>query len=160
MIRIRVALCAALLGVAFASHAEAQSDVIRGRVTGPDSLPLQNVVVTATTISGNVNRTARTDKNGRYTITFPGGDGDYMLTIAALGYAVKRFEVKRVADEDILHIVGVALHQVAGTRDEGDEAPIPGDRGGVTSVLSVGEPPARSRAMKRKWSGCARTYWT
>jgi hypothetical protein len=103
MIRLRAALCAAVLVGAFAPAAVAQqSDVIRGRITGPDSQPLQNVVVTATSIAGNVNRTARTDKNGRYTITFPGGDGDYMLTIAALGYAVKRFEVKRVADEDIL----------------------------------------------------------
>ena len=98
MIRFRVALCAAILGAALATRAAAQqSDVIRGRVTGPDSLPLQNVVVTATSIAGNVNRTARTDKNGRYTITFSGADGDYMLSVAALGYAVKRFEVKRVA---------------------------------------------------------------
>jgi hypothetical protein len=103
MIRLRAAVCAAFLVGALAPAAVAQqSDVIRGRITGPDSQPLQNVLVTATSISGNVNRTARSDKNGRYTITFPGGDGDYMLTIAALGYAVKRFEVKRVADEDIL----------------------------------------------------------
>src|SRR5206468_9997387 len=66
------------------------------------SLPLENVVVTATSISGNVNRAARTDRNGRFTITFPGGDGDYMVAFAALGYAARRFEVKRVADEDIL----------------------------------------------------------
>jgi hypothetical protein len=71
-------------------------------VTGPDSLPIENVTVTATSIAGNVNRIARTDKQGRYTITFPGGDGDYMLSFAALGYAARRFEVRRVADEDIL----------------------------------------------------------
>ncbi|MFN2564346.1 MAG: TonB-dependent receptor, partial [Gemmatimonadaceae bacterium] len=79
-----------------------EADVIRGRVVGPDSLPIENVTVTVTSISGNVRRTARTDKNGRFTVTFPGGEGDYMVSFAALGYAAKRFEVKRTADEEIL----------------------------------------------------------
>ena len=97
----RSLLLAALL-TAIASPVLAQADVIRGRVTGPDSLPIENVVVTATTLSGNVSRTARTDKQGRYTITFAGGEGDYMVSFAALGFAAKRFQVKRIADEDIL----------------------------------------------------------
>nr|MBA3579750.1 TonB-dependent receptor [Gemmatimonadaceae bacterium] len=79
-----------------------QADVIRGRITGPDSAAVEGATVTATSISGNVSRSARTDRNGRFTITFPGGDGDYMVTVALLGYAPKRFEVKRVADEEIL----------------------------------------------------------
>jgi len=82
-------------------HAQ-QVDVIRGRVTGPDSLPIESARVTVTSISGNVTRNARTDKEGRFTVTFPNGDGDYMVNIAALGYGAKRFEVKRVADEDVL----------------------------------------------------------
>jgi hypothetical protein len=49
-----------------------------------------------------VNREARTDRNGRFTVTFPGGDGDYFVMYAALGFAPRRFEVKRVADEDFL----------------------------------------------------------
>src|SRR5437867_6066830 len=102
MRRISAALIAAMLCAAAHSADAQQVDVIRGRVLGPDSLPLENVVVTATSLSGNVNRTARTDKNGRFTITFPGGDGDYMVSYAALGYAARRFEVKRVADEDVL----------------------------------------------------------
>jgi hypothetical protein len=77
-------------------------DVIRGRVTGADDAPIENVSVTVTSISGNVNRTARTDRNGRFTVTFPGGDGDYFVLFQVFGYAPKRFEVKRVADEDIL----------------------------------------------------------
>lgn len=97
----RSLVLAALL-TAVASPLLAQADVIRGRVTGPDSLPIESVVVTATTLSGNVSRTARTDKQGRYTITFANGEGDYMLNFAALGFAAKRFEVKRIADEDIL----------------------------------------------------------
>ena len=79
-----------------------QVDVVRGRITGEANEPLENVSVVITSLSGNVNRTARTDRAGRFTITFPNGDGDYMVTIAAVGYAQKRFEVKRVADEDVL----------------------------------------------------------
>ena len=79
-----------------------QADVIRGRVIGPDSLPINEVLVTVTSFSGNVSRTARTNRDGRFTITFPSGDGDYMVAFAAIGYAAKRFEVKRMADEEIL----------------------------------------------------------
>ena len=79
-----------------------QADVIRGRVIGPDSLPVPEVLVTVTSFSGNVSRTARTGRDGRFTVTFPAGDGDYMVAFAAIGYAAKRFEVKRMADEEIL----------------------------------------------------------
>ncbi|WP_337170148.1 TonB-dependent receptor [Gemmatimonas aurantiaca] len=79
-----------------------QVDVIRGRITGADNEPLDNVTVIVTMISGNVNRTARTDRNGRFTVTFPNGDGDYMVTVNAVGFAQKRFEIKRVADEEFL----------------------------------------------------------
>ncbi|MEQ1690419.1 MAG: TonB-dependent receptor [Gemmatimonas sp.] len=94
-------LVLSLLAAPRALHAQ-QVDVIRGRITGPDNAALENVTVVVTSISGNVNRTARSDKQGRFTVTFPGGDGDYLVTLTALGYAVKRFEVKRAADEDIL----------------------------------------------------------
>jgi hypothetical protein len=103
MSRFRAALCAVFFATVAASSADAQqADVIRGRVTGPDSLPLEGVVVTATSIVGNVNRTARTDRNGRFTITHPSAEGDYMMNFAALGYAGRRFQLKRIADEDIL----------------------------------------------------------
>ena len=83
--------------------ASAQSvDIIRGQVLGTDTLPVPNVLVTATTLSGNVSRTARTDKNGRYTISFPGGEGDYWVTFSSLGLAQRRYQVKRTADQEIL----------------------------------------------------------
>ena len=86
-----------------ATHATAQQvDVIRGVIAGPENAPIDNANVTATSVQGGVNRTARTDKNGRFTITFPGGEGDYFLNVTAIGYAPKRFEVKRTADQDIL----------------------------------------------------------
>jgi hypothetical protein len=87
----------------FARALAAQADVIRGRVTAsPDNAPILGAVITATSLSGNVSRRATTNSDGRYTITFPGGDGDYWVTFAAIGYAPRRFELKRLADESIL----------------------------------------------------------
>ena len=77
-------------------------DVIRGQVTNPEQQPIENANVTATSVSGGVNRTARTDRAGRFTITFPGGEGDYFVYFTAIGYAPRRFEVRRTADQDIL----------------------------------------------------------
>ena len=96
-----VCLAAVALLCAAPLHAQ-QLDVIRGLITGPDSIPIAGAHVTATSLSGNVNRNARTDTKGRYTITFPGGDGDYFVTVSALGFAPRRFEVKRTADQEVL----------------------------------------------------------
>ena len=105
---------AALVGLVMAhpSAALAQTDVVRGRIIGPDSVPIERATVTVTSISGNVSRSARTDKAGRFTVTFPGDDGDYFVNIAALGYASKRFEVKRTGDQEIL-IADAKLSRVA-----------------------------------------------
>lgn len=91
-----------LLAISPAALRAQQADVIRGRVIGPDSVPIEGVQVTVTSLDGQVSRKARTDKSGRFTVTFPNGEGDYMVAFTALGFAVKRFEVKRAADEEIL----------------------------------------------------------
>jgi len=82
--------------------AQQTADVIRGRVTGPDSQPVPNAVVTAVSYFGGITKTTRTDKNGRFSITYPNGEGDYWLSYAAIGFQARRFEVKRVADEEVL----------------------------------------------------------
>ncbi len=105
-----------------------QLDVIRGVITGPDSIPIAGARVTATSLSGNVNRNARTDTKGRFTITFPGGDGDYFLTVTALGFAPKRFEVKRTADQEVL----LADTRLSRAVTQLDEVRVVGDRPRVT----------------------------
>jgi carboxypeptidase family protein len=146
-----IILAAALFAAARPPALQAQDvDVIRGRVTAPDSLPIENVTVTVTSISGNVRRTARTDKNGRFTVTFPGGEGDYMVSFAALGFAAKRFEVKRTSDEEILVAdarlsrVGVVLDavQVRAQRERVNRnAPTP-DVGGTERPVDNANVPA------------------
>src|SRR5215213_7891282 len=80
----------------------AQTDVIRGRVTNSEGLPLANVRVTATSIPGNVTREVRTSDKGLYQIAFAGGPGDYIMGFALIGYVFRQFEIKRLADEEVL----------------------------------------------------------
>ena len=101
----RVAICAFLAALGLATRAPtavAQTDVIRGRVTTIEGLPLPNVRVTATSIPGNVTREARTNNTGGYQIAFPGGPGDYIMGFALIGYGFRQFEIKRLVDEDVL----------------------------------------------------------
>jgi hypothetical protein len=114
------------------------ADIIRGRVIGPDSVPISGAVVTATSVSGNVSRRARTARDGRYTIVFPGGDGDYFVLFQGIGFAPRRFQVKRTADQDIL-IADARLSfaaqnldtvQIAGERNRVNRNTNPPDIGG------------------------------
>ncbi len=97
--RFLLLLIAALLTPVIA---RAQTDVIRGRVTGADGTPLANVRVTATSIPGNVTREVRTNARGQFQIAFPGAQGDYMMGFASVGYTFRQFEIKRTADQDVL----------------------------------------------------------
>src|SRR5688572_23896845 len=82
--------------------AGAQTDVIRGRVTTGEGEALQGVRITATSIPGSVTREARSDARGNFQIIFPNGTGDYMMGYALIGYLYRQFQVKRLADEDVL----------------------------------------------------------
>jgi len=122
--RLLGAALLALLAITPASLRAQTVDVIRGRVTGPERQPLEGVQVTVTTLSGAVSRNATTDRNGRYMVTFPGGDGDYFVSFRQIGFAPRRFEVKRVADEEIL----VADAQLARTTTTLDEVRVTANR--------------------------------
>ncbi len=97
-----VLVASLLLAAAPVAPLAAQTDVIRGRVTNSEGLPLPGVRVTATSIPGNVTREARTNTQGSYQLAFPGGTGDYMMGYALVGYVYRQFQVKRLADEAVL----------------------------------------------------------
>jgi len=99
----RFALFVALLVSGAAVSARAQeSDIIRGKVTGPDNLPLENVKVTAMSLATNQSISKNTGKDGRYTIIFPNGGGDFMVSFTAIGFQPTQKEVKREQDEAVL----------------------------------------------------------
>jgi hypothetical protein len=91
-----------LLTGAAATASAQESDIIRGKVTGPDSLPLENVKVTAMSMATNQSITRNTGKDGRFTIIFPNGGGDFIVSYAAIGFQPTQKEVKREQDEAIL----------------------------------------------------------
>ena len=152
---IRAFVVASLATFALALPVSAQQlDVIRGQVVGPDGKPLEDAKVTATSLSGNVNRSARTDKNGRYTITFPGGEGDYFVEFSAIGYGARRFEVKRTADQEIL-VADAKLQRAAGLLETvkviGERDRV--NRNDVTTDISGSERPVDNSALPASQQG-------
>src|SRR6476646_11080791 len=105
-----------LLGSFAPLQAQDASDIIRGRVVGPDKKPLENVTVTATSLVNQTSRNTKTNKDGRFSIIFNGGGGDYMMSYTALGFQPTRFEVKREVDEDIL-VADASMSKQAVTLD-------------------------------------------
>jgi len=104
------ALLLGLAGALFAgaaptpAAAQQSTDIIRGRVTGPppDTLPLSGARITATSYQGNISKTAQTDKNGRFQIIFVNGEGDYWIEVAKIGFNKRRFEIRKVGDEQVM----------------------------------------------------------
>jgi len=97
-----LAIAAIALVAPRASLFAQDADIIRGRVVGPDKKPVENVTVTATSLVSQTSRTVKTNKDGRFSIIFSGGGGDYMMAYTGIGFQPTRFEVKREIDEDIL----------------------------------------------------------
>ena len=104
----------AVLGLVAPLRAQGDADIIRGRVIGPDKKPVENVTVTATSLTNQTSRNVKTNKDGRFSIIFNGGGGDYMMSYIGIGFQPTRFEVKREVDEDIL-IADAALSKSAVT---------------------------------------------
>src|SRR4029078_12361844 len=91
-----------LLGRFAPLQAQDASDIIRGQVLGPDKKPVENVTVTATSLVNQTSRNTKTNKEGRFTIIFNGGGGDYMMAYVAIGFQPTRIEGQREVDEDVL----------------------------------------------------------
>lgn len=102
---LRLAVATAAL-VMCASAASAQvgttTDLIIGRVLGPDTLPLKRAHVSVTSVESGITRTTSTNDEGRYSVVFPDGGGKYVVTAQYLGMFPTRTMVQRQADEDRL----------------------------------------------------------
>src|SRR3954468_19205002 len=143
--RLRSLLSLAIL-IAAPRLAYAQDpDIIRGRVTGDSSLALENAMITVSTIQGDMVKTARTDRNGNFTVTFIDPQGDYWVQVQSIGFQQRRFEVKRLADEDVLvadvrlsHTVQqLAVMRVQGNRPRASRNDGMGDIAGMDRGISV-----------------------
>ena len=104
-------LLALLLFLAVPLGAQEAPDIIRGQVLGPDSLPREGVRITVLSLLNQATRSTSTDRNGRYTVVFPGGGGDYLVTFQLIGMTPVQRQVKRLADEDLL-VLDVAMSAI------------------------------------------------
>jgi hypothetical protein len=92
----RGAPAAALLAFLCAFPALAQrTDVIRGRVVGPDSAALPGVTVTAVSLPDSTVKKAGTNDSGFYSITFTNAAGRYLVSVAVPGFAPSRKPASR-----------------------------------------------------------------
>ncbi|MDQ2890043.1 MAG: hypothetical protein M3R65_05745 [Gemmatimonadota bacterium] len=78
------------------------TDVIVGRVVGPDSLGLRGAHVDVTSIESGITRKQATGDDGRFSVVFPDGGGRYVVSVHYLGMAPVRMLLERRADEDRL----------------------------------------------------------
>jgi hypothetical protein len=103
LLQLAVAIAALVM---CASAASAQvgttTDLIIGRVLGPDTLPLKRAHVSVTSVESGITRTTSTNEEGRYSVVFPDGGGKYVVTAQYLGMFPTRTMVQRQADEDRL----------------------------------------------------------
>src|SRR5207245_1407178 len=93
-------LTAAVAGRSAAAQVGATTDIITGKVTGPDSQPLAGAVVVATAVQPRGSNRRTSDANGRFTIVFRDGGGRYELTARFMGMAAVQVNAARQADED------------------------------------------------------------
>ena len=100
--RIFLLLAILLAPLAVRAQVGTTTDILTGRVTDPDGKPMAKVEVVAQSGETGISRKKQTDDEGRYTIVFPDGGGQYRLTVRAIGFAPVFRNVARQADEDRL----------------------------------------------------------
>ncbi len=103
------------------------TDIITGKVTGPAPArqPLAGATVVVTSIDTHISRSRQTNAEGRFTVVFPDGGGQYRLEIRAIGYTAASVIVQRQADEDRLVAdveLSSAVHTLATVTTQGRRA--------------------------------------
>jgi hypothetical protein len=128
-----------------AAHAQ-RADVIRGRVVGPDSLPLPGVILTAVSLPDSVTRKGGTSDSGTYTITFPNGTGRYVVSVTVAGFAPARRQLSRQPGDTAALVADFRLVHQAQTL------------AGVRSVATRARPMGGDNALNGSSIGATQTY--
>ena len=95
---------AALASAASSAAAQigATTDIVTGVVRREGNIPVEGAQVEVMSVETSVTRRARTNAQGRFTVLFPDGGGQYRVTVRALGLAPQELMLTREADEDRL----------------------------------------------------------
>ena len=97
---IVIALALSFLPARAFAQVGSTTDILMGRIAGLDSQAVAGARVEATSVETGITRTKTTGPDGRYTIIFPDGGGNYRLTVRALGMAPVTRNIQRQGDED------------------------------------------------------------
>ena len=94
---------AILVPAATRAQMGAATDIITGTVTRVEGgLPIEGAAIEVMSIESNVTRRARSNAQGKFTVLFPDGGGQYRVTARSLGLSPSIVNVARQADEDRL----------------------------------------------------------
>ncbi len=119
------------------------TDIITGKVSGPPpgNQPIAGAEVIVTSIDTHISRTRTTNGDGRYTVVFPDGGGEYRVEIRAIGFTPSEAVIQRQADEDRLVAniqLSSAVHTLATVTTSGRRAagPDPANAGSTGMTLT------------------------
>lgn len=99
---LRCALLVAALLPAVA-QAQARHEIVRGRVTGGDSArAIRGANVVVTRVSDMAAKAVMTGADGRYSVDWPDGAGDYALSVSATGFQAASVHLVRAGSDSVL----------------------------------------------------------
>src|SRR5579862_7994072 len=92
-------LSAALAPVVARAQVGSTTDIITGKISGPPpgNQPLSGATVIVTSIDTHISRSRVTNSDGRYTVVFPDGGGEYRVEIHAIGFSPAEAIIQRQA---------------------------------------------------------------
>jgi hypothetical protein len=84
------------------ARGQATTEIIRGRIFGPDSLPISQAEVRVTGLLTRATQTARTDGKGVYTLIFANPESDYLVAVRKVGFVSTTFRLSRTGLSSML----------------------------------------------------------
>ena len=117
LFRVLLVILLALTPALGRAQVGSTTDILTGRVLGPDGEPLPDAAVEAVSVETGISRSRATNEKGRWTIVFPDGGGSYRVTIKRLGMAPVTIAMTRQGDEDQL-VADVELSPAAARLQE------------------------------------------
>ena len=106
-------LVAAATGAPEPSRAQSSTEIIRGRVIGPDSQPLPSADIMVTGLANQIVQRTRTDQRGAFTVLFTNPEADYVIAVRKIGYLAT---TQRLSRTGISNVLGVEIQLRTGAR--------------------------------------------
>jgi|GEM_PF-1910154 len=102
-------LLAALLAVGLSAsaavvRAQSGTEIIRGRVLGPDGTGLAGAEVQVTGLGSQINQRTRTDQRGAFTVLFTNPEAEYLVAVRKIGFTSTAQRLSRVGISNLLNI--------------------------------------------------------